>query len=90
MSYLKDLAKASREREKEREKAHKATTRYAVFPHSIDGQPTGRGFVSRPTDLSGKPYDTRNYGGIDHVGPVYKFRAAADRYVDRLHMLDQS
>jgi hypothetical protein len=81
------MVRQSKERDRAYERERKAATYYAIFPHAIEGNPTGRGYVTRPTDAEGRPHDQRNYGGVSHVGKVYKRRADADRALERDHPL---
>lgn len=78
-SDLAEMHHQSKQRAKERERREKAATWYGVFPHSIDGEATGRGYVARPTDESGHPHDTRNYGKAIRSGKLYRQRKAAER-----------
>jgi hypothetical protein len=78
---LKRMARESKARERERERAAKAATCYGVFPHAIDGKPTGRGLVVRPVDCStGRAHDARNYGKLS-PSRVFRRRADAERHV---------
>jgi hypothetical protein len=79
------MYRESKARDKQREKERKAATRYGVFPHAIDGKPTGRGYVVRPTDTDGKPHDQRNYGGVARVGKLYARQADADHVADKMY-----
>ncbi len=75
---LSQMSRQSEDRSAAREREAKAATYYGVFYHSIDGKPTGRGVVVRPTDATGKAHDSRNYGS-GHIGKLYKQRKAAER-----------
>lgn len=55
-----------------------ASKTYAVLPHSVKGQPTGRGTVVRELG-----YDPCNYGGVEPI-KTYKVRAAAERHAAKV------
>lgn len=62
-------------------------TRYAVFPHSEQCKPTGRGYAVRPTDTAGQPRDRHNYGGVSHSGKVFARELAARKLADKMNGL---
>ncbi len=78
------MVREQKKREREHERQRKASTYYAVFPHAIDNRPTGRGYVTRPVDESGKPHDHRNYGSVRPASRTFKRRADAERAADKL------
>lgn len=78
-SDLSASYRQQQQRDKAREKATRAATRYGVYLHSIDGKPTGRGYVARPIGA-----DPRNYGSAEMVAGPYKVRSAAERKAEAL------
>lgn len=57
--------------------------RYGVFPHSINRESTGRGYVVRQCDSHGRATDTYNYGGVNPIR-VFLRQEYAQRFAEEL------
>ncbi len=68
---------------KVKETVERTTAAWGVYPHAVEGKPTGRGYVARRLDHEGKPLDMRNYGALQPVA-VFKRERDAIRRADKL------
>lgn len=60
------------------------STTWAVYPHSIENHPTGRGYVAREVGA-----DHYNYGSVEAIR-VYKRKVAAENMANDLTFNSES